>query len=63
MAGLVWNPPTSCAWAARVFVSNREARDHGRRCVGLPSAVAAFVLEDVVLVTQIEDQDNSPEES
>jgi len=42
MAGLVWNPPTSCAWAARVYVSNREARDHGRRCVGLPSSVAAF---------------------
>lgn len=42
MAGLVWNPPTSCAWAARVFVSNREARDHGRKSVGLPSAVAAF---------------------
>jgi membrane protein insertase Oxa1/YidC/SpoIIIJ len=22
LAGLVWNPPTSCAWAARVYVSN-----------------------------------------
>ena len=42
MAGLVWNAPTSCAWAARVYVSNREARDHGRRSVGLPSAMAAF---------------------
>eukprot|EP00775_Hariotina_reticulata_P007860 gene7860-8056_t len=29
MAGLVWNPPTSCAWAARVYVNNKEARDHG----------------------------------
>ncbi|EFJ41734.1 hypothetical protein VOLCADRAFT_98268 [Volvox carteri f. nagariensis] len=25
MAGLVWNPPTSCAWAARVYVNNRLA--------------------------------------
>ncbi len=23
MAGLVWNPPTSCAWAARVFVNSK----------------------------------------
>lgn len=42
MAGLVWNPPTSCAWAARVFVNNREARDHGIQSVGLPSRLAAF---------------------
>ncbi|KAF8067121.1 NDX1 [Scenedesmus sp. PABB004] len=42
MAGLVWNPPTSCAWAARVYVSNGEARDHGVRSVGLPSRLAAF---------------------
>ena len=26
LAGLVWNPPTSCAWAARVYVNNRWAR-------------------------------------
>ena len=26
LGGLVWNPPTSCAWAARVFVNNRDAR-------------------------------------
>ncbi|KAG2442341.1 hypothetical protein HXX76_002427 [Chlamydomonas incerta] len=44
MAGLVWNPPTSCAWAARVFVNNREARDHGVRHVGLPSRLGAFSL-------------------
>ncbi|KXZ44270.1 hypothetical protein GPECTOR_70g501 [Gonium pectorale] len=25
MAGLVWNPPTSCAWAARVYVNNSGA--------------------------------------
>jgi hypothetical protein len=42
MAGLVWNAPLSCAWAGRVFVSNREARDHGLRSVGLPSRLAAF---------------------
>jgi hypothetical protein len=42
MAGLVWNPPTSCAWAARVFVSNKEARDHGIKSVGLPSRLASF---------------------
>jgi hypothetical protein len=42
MAGLVWNFPTSCAWAARVYVSNKEARDHGIRSVGLPSRTASF---------------------
>ncbi|GLC38604.1 hypothetical protein PLESTM_000753000 [Pleodorina starrii] len=44
MAGLVWNPPTSCAWAARVYVNSRQARDHGIRHVGLPSRLAAFKL-------------------
>ena len=44
MAGLVWNWPTSCAWAARVFVSNKEARVHGRRHCGLPSRYATFEL-------------------
>ncbi|KAL6762932.1 hypothetical protein V8C86DRAFT_2509240, partial [Haematococcus lacustris] len=42
MAGLVWNAPTSCAWAARVYVNNKEARDHGLQCVGLPSRLATF---------------------
>ncbi|GBF90992.1 hypothetical protein Rsub_03847 [Raphidocelis subcapitata] len=42
MAGLVWNAPLSCAWAGRVYVSDREARDHGLRLVGLPSRLAAF---------------------
>ncbi|KAI8475831.1 MAG: hypothetical protein J3K34DRAFT_16564 [Monoraphidium minutum] len=42
MAGLVWNPPTSCAWAGRVYVSDRDARDHGLAHVGLPSRLAAF---------------------
>ncbi len=42
MAGLVWNAPLSCAWAGRVYVSDREARDHGLSHVGLPSRLAAF---------------------
>lgn len=29
LAGLVWNPPTSCAWAARVYVNRESARKHG----------------------------------
>ncbi|KAK3223783.1 hypothetical protein Dsin_010808 [Dipteronia sinensis] len=40
--GIVWNPPTSCAWAARVLVNSDEACDHGRKHVGLPSQVARF---------------------
>lgn len=42
LAGLVWNPPTSCAWAARVYVNSRLARDHGIKSVGLPSRLASF---------------------
>ncbi|KAL4438455.1 hypothetical protein ABPG77_000103 [Micractinium sp. CCAP 211/92] len=42
LAGLAWNFPTSCAWAARVYVNNKEARDHGISSVGLPSRLAAF---------------------
>ncbi|KAJ6703233.1 hypothetical protein OIU85_029227 [Salix viminalis] len=52
IAGTVWNPPTSCAWAAKVLVNSGDACDHGRkieRCwslftrkVGLPSQVARF---------------------
>nr|XP_016441401.1 PREDICTED: protein NEOXANTHIN-DEFICIENT 1-like isoform X2 [Nicotiana tabacum] len=42
IAGLVWNPPTSCAWAARVLVDSNEACLHGRKVVGLPSQVARF---------------------
>ncbi|XP_019052320.1 PREDICTED: protein NEOXANTHIN-DEFICIENT 1 isoform X2 [Nelumbo nucifera] len=42
IAGIVWNPPTSCAWAARVLVNSQEACFHGRKCVGLPSQVAGF---------------------
>ncbi|KAG0549013.1 hypothetical protein BDA96_01G218000 [Sorghum bicolor] len=42
IAGIVWNPPTSCAWAARVLVNSIEACRHGRKEVGLPSHVATF---------------------
>ncbi|XVF02143.1 hypothetical protein REPUB_Repub04eG0150500 [Reevesia pubescens] len=42
IAGIVWNPPTSCAWAARVLVNSEEACHHGRKDVGLPSQVARF---------------------
>ncbi|MCO5547789.1 hypothetical protein L7F22_001241 [Adiantum nelumboides] len=42
IAGTVWNPPTSCAWAARVFVNNIDACYHGKKEVGLPSKVASF---------------------
>ncbi|XP_021277679.1 protein NEOXANTHIN-DEFICIENT 1 [Herrania umbratica] len=42
VAGIVWNPPTSCAWAARVLVNSEEACHHGRKDVGLPSQVARF---------------------
>lgn len=42
IAGLVWSPPTSCAWAAKVLVNSNIACDHGRKEVGLPSQVARF---------------------
>ncbi|XP_010923953.1 protein NEOXANTHIN-DEFICIENT 1 isoform X3 [Elaeis guineensis] len=42
IAGIVWNPPTSCAWAARVLVNSCEACRHGRKEIGLPSHVAVF---------------------
>ncbi|XP_068499723.1 protein NEOXANTHIN-DEFICIENT 1 isoform X2 [Phaseolus vulgaris] len=42
IAGLVWNRPTSCAWATRVYVNNDEACCHGRKEVGLPSQMARF---------------------
>ncbi|KAL4199450.1 hypothetical protein AMTRI_Chr03g51180 [Amborella trichopoda] len=31
IAGIVWNLPTSCAWAARVLVNSHEACKHGRK--------------------------------
>lgn len=42
LGGLVWNAPTSCAWAARVFVNSDDARSHGVKVCGLPSHFARF---------------------
>ncbi|KAJ0492214.1 putative acetoacetate decarboxylase, protein NEOXANTHIN-DEFICIENT 1 [Helianthus annuus] len=42
IAGIVWNPPTSHAWAARVYVNSEEACKHGRKEFGLPSRVATL---------------------
>ncbi|KAH6771124.1 hypothetical protein C2S52_015927 [Perilla frutescens var. hirtella] len=42
IAGIVWNPPTSCAWAARVLVNSDKACLHGKKDVGLPSQFANF---------------------
>lgn len=42
LAGLAWNFPTSCAWAARVYVNSKSARNHGISSVGLPSRLATF---------------------
>ncbi|PPS00653.1 hypothetical protein GOBAR_AA20011 [Gossypium barbadense] len=37
IAGIVWNPPTSCAWAARVLVNSEEACHHGRKLTFTPA--------------------------
>ncbi|GAB5358219.1 hypothetical protein AAMO2058_000439200 [Amorphochlora amoebiformis] len=42
VAGLVWNPPTSCAWASEVYVGSKSAKIHGEREVGLPEHYAKF---------------------
>ena len=42
MAGLVWDPPASCAWARRVLVNSTDAARHGIETCGLPSARAHF---------------------
>lgn len=42
LAGLVWDPPVSCAWASHVYVDKASARDHGLSCCGLPSKLATF---------------------
>lgn len=49
LAGLAWNFPTSCAWAARVYVNNKEARRHGISHVGLPSRFASFSAKPLVI--------------
>ncbi|KAK9825989.1 hypothetical protein WJX74_003554 [Apatococcus lobatus] len=42
LSGLIWDFPASCAWAARVYVNDKDARTHGKQHVGLPSRVASF---------------------
>lgn len=42
LGGLVWNAPTSCAWASHVYVNSRAARDHGKGTFGLPSRCVRF---------------------
>ncbi|KAL5717366.1 hypothetical protein ACHQM5_010380 [Ranunculus cassubicifolius] len=59
IAGTVWNPPTSCAWAARVLVNNREACHHGRKDVGLPSHVAGFSKKSAAITENASDKSNS----
>lgn len=36
VAGLVWNFPGSCAWAARVYVSDKCAASTTPSCIQLP---------------------------
>ena len=46
LAGLLWDGPTSAAWAARVFVNDKAAMKHGIDAVGLPSRFARFRFRD-----------------
>ncbi|XP_057453420.1 protein NEOXANTHIN-DEFICIENT 1 isoform X2 [Lotus japonicus] len=58
IAGLVWNRPTSCAWATRVYVNNGEACYHGRKEVGLPSQMARFSKTITAISRQPKDNMN-----
>ncbi|XP_058002956.1 protein NEOXANTHIN-DEFICIENT 1 isoform X2 [Hevea brasiliensis] len=58
IAGIVWNPPMSCAWAARVLVSSDDACGHGRKEVGLPSQVAKFSKRIAVIPLQQRSKSN-----
>ena len=42
LSGLVWNAPTSCAWASHVFVDRKSAVSHGKQVFGLPSHLVNF---------------------
>ncbi|KAJ4981680.1 hypothetical protein NE237_032517 [Protea cynaroides] len=59
IAGIVWNPPTSCAWAARVLVNSHEACFHGRKFIGLPSQVAGFSKRTTAISERSRYKDNS----
>ncbi|XP_039130710.1 protein NEOXANTHIN-DEFICIENT 1 isoform X1 [Dioscorea cayenensis subsp. rotundata] len=52
IAGIVWNPPTSCAWAARVLVNSHDACSHGQKEIGLPSRVAMFSKQRARMMTE-----------
>ncbi|XAR48237.1 hypothetical protein NMG60_11030988 [Bertholletia excelsa] len=58
IAGIVWNPPTSCAWAARVLVNSDEACVHGRKDVGLPSQVARFSKQRLTAIPRKSDSEH-----
>lgn len=60
IAGTVWNWPTSCAWATRVLVNNKEACDHGRKAIGLPSHFASFFKENMADKQKQQQQDLFP---
>ncbi|KAG2706472.1 hypothetical protein I3843_05G093300 [Carya illinoinensis] len=57
IAGLAWNPPASCAWAAKVLVNSNEACDHGRKEVGLPSQIARFSKSITAMTAQPKNKD------
>ncbi|KAE8023773.1 hypothetical protein FH972_009437 [Carpinus fangiana] len=57
IAGLVWNRPTSCAWAAKVLVNSNEACNHGRKEVGLPSQVARISKRITAITRQPKSKD------
>ncbi|XP_042513535.1 protein NEOXANTHIN-DEFICIENT 1 isoform X3 [Macadamia integrifolia] len=59
IAGIVWNPPTSCAWAARVLVNSHEACFHGRKYIGLPSQVAGFSKRTIAISERSRNKENS----
>ncbi|XP_042513536.1 protein NEOXANTHIN-DEFICIENT 1 isoform X4 [Macadamia integrifolia] len=67
IAGIVWNPPTSCAWAARVLVNSHEACFHGRKShfyvylqyIGLPSQVAGFSKRTIAISERSRNKENS----
>lgn len=42
LAGLVWDPPVSCACASHVYVDRAPVRHHGLSCCGLPFKLATF---------------------
>jgi len=46
IAGLVWNPPSSCAWASHVYVGSKSAKIHGEKEVGLPENLGKFEFKN-----------------